>query len=282
MKGLFIGLTTVDLLYTLDGFPRENEKYKAQQAMLEIGGPATNAAFAFSALGGEAVLISPVGQHAWSEFIRKKILDLGITHVDLVHEEEYQSTISSIIINLQTGSRTVLTSTAEMLKSPIIPDLPIDEFDVFCIDGFYIEVAATILDGLAEQKPVVFDGGSYKSSTALCLKISNFPVFSHHFIPPNHKSLQEYLVSKSMTTYACTHGENPVTGRFKGEEFSLEVPQVKAVDTLAAGDIYHGALSYYLVYHQGDFRAALWDAARVASASCSYVGPRAWLSHWRG
>lgn len=282
MKGLFIGLTTVDLLYTLDGFPQENQKYKANQSMIEIGGPATNAAYAFSVLGGEAVLVSPIGQHAWSPFIQKKMDDFGIRHIDLVQEEEYQSTISSIMINLQSGSRTVLTSQAETLQNPWIPNISIDDFDVFCLDGFYVDVAAKMLHSIGDQKPVVFDGGSYKESTESCLTLSNFPVFSHHFIPPHRKSLSEYLAARSIVTHACTHGENPVTGSFNGEDFSIKVPQVKAVDTLAAGDIYHGALSYFLVYHQGDFKAALSDAGRVASASCAYVGPRAWQSRWKG
>ncbi len=282
MKGLFIGLTTVDLLYSLDAFPRENHKYKAQQSMLEIGGPATNAAYTFAALGGDAVLVSPIGQHEWTPFIKKKLSDFGITHIDLVHNEKYLSTISSIIVNLQSGSRTVLTSEAETLQYPRIPNLSVEEFDVFCIDGFYIEVATKLLYKLKSLKPVVFDGGSFKPSTEACLDVSNFPVFSHQFMPPHHNSLEAYLASKSIDTYACTQGEDPIIGSFRGEEFSVEVPSLKVVDTLAAGDIFHGALSYYLVLHEGDFQSALRDAARVASASCSYVGPRAWQSHWKG
>ena len=282
MKGLFIGLTTVDLLYSLDGFPLENQKCKAHQSLQEIGGPATNAAFAFSALGGEAVLISPIGQHPWSSFIRSKMDDFGITHVDLVQEDDFLNTISSIIVNRKSGSRTVLTSRAKTLQRPCIPNLAVSEFDVFCIDGFYIEVAAELLAKKVEEKPVIFDGGSYKKSTELSLEMSNFPVFSHQFTHPHYNTLQQYLESKSIDTYACTHGEHPITGCWNGEAFSIKVPDVKAVDTLAAGDIYHGALSYYLVYHQGDFKSALRDAARVASASCSYMGPREWLSHWKG
>jgi sugar/nucleoside kinase (ribokinase family) len=56
----------------------------------------------------------------------------------------------------------------------------------------------------------------------------------------------------------------------------VAVPAVTAVDTLGAGDAFHGAYSYYRA-GSGDLEQHLDNAARVAALRCSIVGPRAWL-----
>ena len=62
---------------------------------------------------------------------------------------------------------------------------------------------------------------------------------------------------------------------------SLEVPGVHVVDTLAAGDVFHGALAGMLAA-QGkpdgrSFRQAIVFAAYVAAASCQHFGSREWM-----
>ena len=72
-RGLFVGVTTMDLVYPFPGFPEENTKNKTDGLLIDIGGPATNAAFAFTVLGGEATLVSMVGQNPMSLFIKDRL-----------------------------------------------------------------------------------------------------------------------------------------------------------------------------------------------------------------
>jgi sugar/nucleoside kinase (ribokinase family) len=59
---------------------------------------------------------------------------------------------------------------------------------------------------------------------------------------------------------------------------------VPVVDTLGAGDVFHGALTYGLasiVGHQLEatrFAGLLGNAARVASTACASFGTRAWMA----
>jgi sugar/nucleoside kinase (ribokinase family) len=57
-RGLFVGLTTMDLIQRVDHHPGVNEKVVAQRSDLAAGGPAAIAAVTFSALGGRSVLLS--------------------------------------------------------------------------------------------------------------------------------------------------------------------------------------------------------------------------------
>jgi sugar/nucleoside kinase (ribokinase family) len=50
---------------------------------------------------------------------------------------------------------------------------------------------------------------------------------------------------------------------------------IKPVDTLGAGDIFHGAFCHYIL--QNDFPVSLERAAEIASLSCTSLGTRAWI-----
>jgi len=56
-SGIFVGLTTLDVVQFVDGMPSSNRKTTARESWLAAGGPAAVAAVAFSALGGSATLV---------------------------------------------------------------------------------------------------------------------------------------------------------------------------------------------------------------------------------
>ena len=177
MRGLFIGLTCIDILYPLDSFPGENSKNKCEEERIDIGGPATNAAFAFAALGGEATLVSMIGQHPFTDFMQAKLEEYGIWHLDLNARLERKPTISSVILNTTNGSRTILTAKA-LAEEPIAsPSLNPDDFDVIEVDGFLGKYVWELLKGKTSNMPVVFDGGSFKPYTEELLTFVSHPGF---------------------------------------------------------------------------------------------------------
>ena len=60
-KGLFLGLSTVDLLYVIEEFPEPDSKNQAETLQYHAGGPALNASVAFQFLGGMAIFCSSFG-----------------------------------------------------------------------------------------------------------------------------------------------------------------------------------------------------------------------------
>ena len=87
----------------------------------------------------------------------------------------------------------------------------------------------------------------------------------------------DYLAASGVTYSAITRGEKPILF-YNGDTYGeIPVEQVNVVDTLGAGDIFHGAFCYYFS-RLNDFEAALGEASRVAAKSCQFFGTRQWMN----
>ncbi|NND35281.1 MAG: sugar kinase [Saprospiraceae bacterium] len=277
MRGLFIGTTTIDLIYPLKHFPEEDSKTNVSHQLLTLGGPATNAAITFATLGGEATLISPVGEHLWAAQIKEQLASYHVIHFDLTKDPGFIPSISSILVNISSGLRTVITSPTSLAHEEIcLPNIKLADYDVCCLDGFHGDTVIEILENKPPSLPVVFDGGSYKYKTDELLKLVDFPIFSERFISAHGMSILEYMQKLNIKTFAITKGANPIEVHEEGKRYELPIGRVKAIDTLAAGDIFHGAFAYNILMAKGDFKAALKQSAEIASLSCQFFGPRAW------
>jgi len=84
-----------------------------------------------------------------------------------------------------------------------------------------------------------------------------------------------YLRSLHIPHIAITQGAKPIlysTNEICGE---IPVPQIQPIDTLGAGDIFHGAFCDAIL--RMGFREALGEAAAIAARSCLSFGTRAWM-----
>jgi sugar/nucleoside kinase (ribokinase family) len=88
-----------------------------------------------------------------------------------------------------------------------------------------------------------------------------------------------YLFGHGVQAVAITRGSGPVVWAVGEERGEIKVPQVQAGDTLGAGDIFHGALCYFMM-NSVPWREALAHAAEVAAYSCRFFGTRAWMEGW--
>ena len=83
--GLFVGLTTLDLIYGVADLPQPNEKQVASELAIASGGPATNAAVTFRHLGNQAKLMSAVGQHPLTALVRADLTAQQVELLDIAH-----------------------------------------------------------------------------------------------------------------------------------------------------------------------------------------------------
>jgi len=281
--GVFVGLITLDCIYQTRSALQPNEKQVADDVLLAAGGPATNAAIAFSALGGRAKLVGVLGQHPLATVIRDDLAQHGVELVDLLPAVTAPPPFSSILVNVATGDRAVISRNA--VDRPQPSDLPSGELlaqaDCLLIDGHQMPLSAQLAPmAQSRQISVVVDGGSWKSGFEQVLSFATAVIASANFAPPGsgtEAAAIAYLRQLQIPQVAVTRGERPILYATEAASGELAVPTIQPIDTLGAGDIFHGAFCAQLA-NGADFLTALSGAGQVAAIACQSFGTRQWIT----
>ena len=283
IDGIFVGLSTIDIVYRVEEFPAANTKVAASSQHVFVGGPATNAAIAFSHLGGRAAVITTVGRHPLSAIIRDEFKTFAIQCIDLNSDFDELPAISSAAVD-RAGQRNIISANATRIEIPpaIVDQRICEAAKVVLVDGHAMQACqAWARAARALGKPVVMDGGSWKQGTDELLESVHTVICSSDFMAPGCTSeddLVRYLRERGVTNVAITHGAAPVSFFTASTSGEIPVPAVAAVDTIGAGDIFHGAFCHFLSTRHS-FQDSLERAAEVASESCCYRGTREWMKH---
>ncbi len=277
VRGLFIGLTTLDFIYLTSSIPQPNQKLVAIDSITASGGPATNAAVTFQALGNQARLLSAIGQHPMTPMIRHDLVNLEL--YDLSPDALESPPISSILVTEGTGDRAVISINAKRSNVLQLPDgmeiaALLSHVDIVLIDGHQMAVSGAIASqAKAQGIPVVMDGGSWKPGFESVLPFVDYAICSANFMPPSGTGdVFEFLAAFGIPFAAMTRGAQAILYCDRGQLGAIDVPTIQAVDTLGAGDIFHGAFCHFI--SQQDFQNALSNAANIAAKSCQHFGTR--------
>ncbi|MGM0432866.1 MAG: PfkB family carbohydrate kinase [Spirochaetota bacterium] len=281
MRGLFLGFTTLDLIHYVHGTIGQNEKISADGTRIHTGGPAANAAITFSQLGGETELITFVGNSHLTSVIAKELSDYGVNLDNRSKADGEHPVAASVVVNTETGDRMVIDVKP---SDPRPSDFTVPQFrpDIVLTDTYYLETVKPYLRwAKGERIPVVLDGGSWKQGLETILPYVNYAICSEKFFAPGCSSFAESaaaLRGMGVSTICFTRGEKPILiYEEEGDPQELPVPAAQEVkDTLAAGDIFHGAFCHYIVATGGNLQESLTSAASIASGSVANYGPRTW------
>ncbi len=280
-QAIFVGLSTIDIVYRVDAFPAANTKVAASSQSVFAGGPATNAAIACAHLGCHAALVSAVGRHPLAGLIRQELDRHAVRLIDLNPDFDDVPVLSSVSVD-RSGNRNVVSANA--LRFPA-PSLPVDrdlcrQAGILLVDGHSMPAcrqwaAAAQALGI----PVVLDAGSWKNGTEELLKCVDVAICSADFRPPgcgNADDVLRCLGNYGIRKIAISGGSAPISVLEDRRLVSLPVPQVHVVDTMGAGDVLHGAYCWFALQGLG-FVDAVAKAAAIASESCRHAGTRAWM-----
>lgn len=281
-SGLFVGLTTLDVIHHTPRHPLPNEKVTADRQTVSAGGPAASAAVVFAALGGRARLLTAVGDGAVAGLILADLEQQGVEVIDLATSRT-EPAVSSVVVT-DNGERSVISRDATAQRVGKIENLStiLKHTDVVLADGHHPQLALEAAKAANDSAvPLVIDAGRWKPIMADLLPLSQNVICSSDFRTPGSGS--STVTAQSIRDYgvpnvAVTHGAKPIQWWTPSGSGEVAVPAVTAVDTLGAGDAFHGSFAWYLTQPQTTFANQLEASGRIASLRCANLGPRKWLS----
>jgi sugar/nucleoside kinase (ribokinase family) len=281
--GVFVGLATLDVVHRIARPPGVNEKITAGAQFVAAGGPAANAAVTFAALGGDAILVTALGEDPVAGLIRADLAAYGVDVVDAAAGTTRAVPVSAVSVVQSTGDRSVISLDA--VASDALPPDELDDLvagaDVVLVDGHHPRIGvAAARSAAARRIAVVVDAGRWKPVMPDIIPYATDMVCSNDFRTPGADSpaaTAAALVGDGVRTVVTTHGGDPVQWWSGGDSGTVPVQPVTVVDTLGAGDVFHGAYCYFGTRSDGNLADRIDRCAQVAALRCSVVGPREWV-----
>lgn len=278
---LCLGIVTWDLLFRVDAIPTTPTKVQALDCLEVGGGMAASAAVAVARLGGEAHFWGRCGQDELGRRIIAELRGEGVDVSRLRQVANGRSPISAILIDRR-GERLVVPYYDPHLDPS--PDwLPIEEigtFDAVLVDVRWPPGAERGLSAArAAGRIAMLDADlAPRSVLAALIPHASHIVFSEPALKDYacKQDLAEALdvVSREVTAMlGVTAGPAGFYWLEAGVLRHEPAPLVEAQDTLAAGDVFHGAFALALA--EGKSLAAAGRFATIAaSIKCTRFGSR--------
>ena len=278
MKILCLGHATYDITLPLEEYPIENTKNRVQERIECGGGPASTAAYLLGKWGADVSFAGIVGNDFYGQKIKEEFESVNVNTKYLELRDNHNTTSSFVLANKQNGSRTTFAykpKKVEMNKFEL-------DFnpDVILIDGQEYEMSKNLLTKYPNALTIIDAGRDTNEVIELC-KMVKWVACSKEFaekvtgmeiIYDNYETIKN-VYSKLKEIFK---NEVVVTLEDKGCLYNYELIKsikLKAVDSTGAGDIFHGALTYYLA-NGYDPKFALQLANYAGAISVSRIGTR--------
>ena len=264
----------------VQNFPAPGAKVSASEFIITGGGCAANAAVAIARLGGRAAFAGPLGGS--EDHVSNRILaDLETEGVDVsgaVRVDGGTASVSLILLDV-TGEKAIATRRGVNLGKVLPTDAAklVADIDAVLVDNRFPEfVTAVCRAAQARKIPIVIDLDLATKPDDPLLQLGTHVVASAEALHGT-TGLSDYVAGLQRLAehisgfLAITDGPNGVYWRDGGTLRHLPGFKVKAIDSLGAGDAFHGAFTLALAESR-----ALADSLRFASAAaalkCTHFG----------
>jgi len=275
---LCAGIAVEDFIFKVERFPLPGEKAQASALIATAGGCAANAAIAVSRLGAEARFTGPIGTDDASA---RFLAGLARDQVDASHVERVDGasiSVSGILIDA-TGEKLVATRRGERLGDarPRDPAALVADVDIVMADNRFPDFVQPILQAAVDRGiPAVLDGDRATTPDDPLFAIATHVIFSAEALRATTR-LDDLAAALAMIArvapgfLAVTNGPDGVWWLEHGQPRHHAAFPIEAVDTLGAGDTFHGAFALALA--EGcDLTRAMRFAAAAAALKCTRFG----------
>ena len=280
---LVIGRSCLDYIAVVNQFPQENQKIPLEFRLSEAGGQGGTASCCISRLGGRVAYVGKLGNDDEGRFCLKRLKDFGVATDFIEIIETGKTPVAYAFITADGGDRTIIYERNELpritIDSPLI-DL-LDDTKVVLLDPEATYLGKSLHERKDDHVKIVYDGERWRAGIEDMMTTADYFVPSSEFLDTEELLLDglpfnEKLIRLNKRVFGhliMTHGRDGVYYICDDRLYHVAVPEVNAIDTIGAGDNFHGALALALA-KDFDLHQAVKFSVAVASLSCREYGGR--------
>ena len=275
---LCAGIAVEDFLFKVEHFPAPGTKMRASDLVATTGGCAANAAVAVARLGGRARFSGPVGTDDASRRFLDALAKTGVDPSGVLAVEGGSISVSGIFID-RDGEKMVATLHGRGLDGAAPPDAAalVADIDVLLVDNRFPAFVEPICRAAAARGiPVVLDVDKATRLDDPLFATASHLIFSSEALTATTGTADLGAALLGIAAgvrgfLAVTNGPDDVLWLERGALRRLPVFKVEAIDTLGAGDSFHGGFALALAEGQDEVAAMRFGAA-AAALKCTRFG----------
>ena len=277
-----LGAICTTAIFQVEHIEAPPAKVMAHNRCTVVDGMAISAACAFQKLGGQAQVWARVGQDTEADAMRQALALEGVDTRGLHTVVGARSSHAAVIVDAQGQRLVVPFHDPQVDTSPHwLPLHQLAQTDLLHCDVRWPEGAQAALQAArAQGLPTMVDGDvAPQAVLQRLMPLADYAVFSDAGLRvyTGVTDVQEALLQVAALGHSRHVGAScGADGYFwvqDGSIFHAPAPQVQVVDTLAAGDVFHGALALAILEGQ-DIATAAHFACTAASLKCTQFGGR--------
>ncbi|MEX0503202.1 carbohydrate kinase family protein [Alphaproteobacteria bacterium LSUCC0719] len=268
------GRATVDLIMEIDQFSARGEKMRAHDSRFVVGGPGANASIAIARFGGRPFLAAYLGDDMMGRFIHQSLSDEMVDMSLSPLTPQARSSVSAAFVNHQ-GERQTFNYAGQGFSLMSKSTRPTSTPCAVLADNRHPELTSWAIElGKEQHVPIIIDAEApFSADHAIGATHLAFSKQGLDSFTPS-RSIEEGLCHAREATgcWVCvTDGENGVWHLHGSEVVNVPAFAVEAVDTIGAGDVWHGIFA--LCLGEGmDETSAITTANAAAAMKCLQFG----------
>lgn len=271
----------VDLAVNVEQIPEPNHGEPIRNVSWQGGGKVATGLVAAARLGAKTAIIGNTGTDIYGAFIEADFIRHGIDTKYLLKRESKTSHFDIVISDKKTGGRNILyyPGSAQAMTEEELPLHYLQGIKYFYIARLDEITRRAAKFAKASGAKILIDADSGLNNLTehlglIDILIGSEFIYNSLFSDSDYEKNCRTLKEKGPETVIFTFGEKGLVGVSEEGYFEIPAFQVETVDTVGAGDVFHGAFAAGLLENLSAKEAARFAAA-VSAIKCTRIGGRA-------
>jgi sulfofructose kinase len=259
-------------VFEIDAFPSQPTKTLARNYRARAGGMSLHAAIAASRLGATVRMLGRVGDDDAANFLRARLSEEGVEARGLESVRGTSTSLATVIVDAL-GARQIYIHRGDALqRGHVLDTRQLADADVVLADPRWLDGAATALTWAREHDvPSLLDADvAPLAALDRLVPLARWVAFSEPGLAlwgrgrSRDAALAAALALGPALALVTLGADGARWLEPQSAATQVRAPEVNAIDTTGAGDVFHAALATSLVQQRCTMQAVTWACAAAA------------------